>query len=315
VYKYKTSLSCHVARNESTFKVPQNFTNNSQDEDKTRRNYEVSFKIVTFPYFSSCGLESLIRCVSEFRKPTVNFVMAVPLSVCPHGIIHSHWTDFHKIWYLRIFRKVPRKNLSRLTDTLHEDPCTFMVIARWILLKMRKFSDKSCKENENTFYVQQLFFWKSCRLWDNVEKYSRDRQTTDENITQCMYFSCWINKATDTHSELVILIAFARQKLLRERTWILRYRYVPCLVCFRHCISIGPNLLQILTRHGARFDIVLKVNTMCISYWMDYTCHRTVIHPSTEIFRNSMHWRSFWEASNSSANEELSRILWKFKVC
>jgi len=46
----------------------------------------------------------------------------------------SHWTDFHEIWYLRIFGKYFEKknqvlkNLTGLTSTLHEDLRTSMVI-------------------------------------------------------------------------------------------------------------------------------------------------------------------------------------------
>jgi hypothetical protein len=50
-----------------------------------------------------------------------------------------------------------------------------------------------------------------------VEKYGRDRQVTDDNIILRMRFACWITKATDTHSEYVILIAFEMQQWLRER--------------------------------------------------------------------------------------------------
>ena len=39
-------------------------------------------------------------------------------------------------------------------------------------------------------------------------------------------FACWITKATDTYSEYVILIAFPRQKWLRERALTLRYAYI-----------------------------------------------------------------------------------------
>jgi hypothetical protein len=53
--------------------------------------------------------------------------------------------------------------------TLHEDLCTFMIVSRWILLRMRNFSDTSYRENQNTFDFQYFFPWKSCRLWDNVE--------------------------------------------------------------------------------------------------------------------------------------------------
>jgi hypothetical protein len=65
---------------------------------------------------------------------------------------------------------------------------------------------------------------------ENVEKYDKVRQATDENIIQRMRFACWITKATDIHSEYVILIAFTRQQWLRERATMLHYTYIVCLV-------------------------------------------------------------------------------------
>jgi hypothetical protein len=44
-----------------------------------------------------------------------------------------------------------------------------------------------------------------------------------------MRIACWIPKATDTHSEYVILIAFPLQKWLRERASLLHYTYIACL--------------------------------------------------------------------------------------
>jgi hypothetical protein len=52
------------------------------------------------------------------------------------------------------------------------------------------------------------FFRKSYRLSDNVEKYGTARQATDDNILRRIRIACWITKATDTHSEYVIHIAF-----------------------------------------------------------------------------------------------------------
>jgi hypothetical protein len=71
------------------------------------------------------------------------------------------------------------------------------------------------------FMVNSFFFRKSCRLGDNVEKYGTATQATDDNIIRRMRFACWITKATDTHSEYVIIIAFPRQQWLRERTSML----------------------------------------------------------------------------------------------
>ena len=43
--------------------------------------------------------------------------------------------------------------------------------------------------------------------------------------------ACWIIKATNTHLEYVILIAFPLQQWLRERASMLRYTYIACLFC------------------------------------------------------------------------------------
>jgi hypothetical protein len=50
------------------------------------------------------------------------------------------------------------------------------------------------------------------------------------NIIRRMRIACWVTKATDTRSEYVILIAFPRQQWLHERTSMLRYMYIACLV-------------------------------------------------------------------------------------
>ena len=41
-----------------------------------------------------------------------------------------------------------------------------------------------------------------------------------------MRISCWIPKATDTHSEYVTLIAFPLQQWLHESTSLSRYTYI-----------------------------------------------------------------------------------------
>jgi len=63
-----------------------------------------------------------------------------------------------------------------------------------------------------------------------VEKYGRAGQATNGNIIRRMRFACWVSKATDTHSECVIHIAFPLQKWLRERSSGLRYTHICRLV-------------------------------------------------------------------------------------
>jgi hypothetical protein len=73
-----------------------------------------------------------------------------------------------------------------------------------------------------------IFSRKSCRLWDDVERYGTATQPTAVSTMRRMRFACWITKATDT--EYVILIAFPRQQWLSERASMLRYTYIACLV-------------------------------------------------------------------------------------
>jgi hypothetical protein len=58
-----------------------------------------------------------------------------------------------------------------------------------------------------------------------VEKYGTATQATHGNIKQGMRFACWTTKATDTHSEYVILIVFPRKQWLSESGSMLRYSY------------------------------------------------------------------------------------------
>jgi hypothetical protein len=77
-----------------------------------------------------------------------------------------------------------------------------------------------------------------------VKKYCRARQATYGIIIRRMRIGCWITKATNGHSEYVILVAFPRQKLFRERAPMLHI-YVLCLSCLLqlHLVVSGAELL------------------------------------------------------------------------
>jgi hypothetical protein len=55
-----------------------------------------------------------------------------------------------------------------------------------------------------------------------------------------MRIACWLTKATDPHSEYVILIAFPPQQWLKERPLMLRYTYLACLVSF-YCVRCNTQ--------------------------------------------------------------------------
>ena len=76
------------------------------------------------------------------------------------------------------------------SSTLHEDQCTFMIISRSFLLRMRNASERSCGGNQYTHLMFNSFISprKSCSLWDNVQNYCTVGQATDDNMAHayCM---------------------------------------------------------------------------------------------------------------------------------
>jgi len=78
-------------------------------------------------------------------------------------------------------------------DIVHEKLHTFIRASRVINLRMRKFSDKSSREYQNTHFIFHNFFFfftKSWRSWNTVEEYGRAGQATDDNIIQRMRLAC-----------------------------------------------------------------------------------------------------------------------------
>jgi len=61
-------------------------------------------------------------------------------------------------------------------------------------------------EEDKTHILYSVFFFKSCRLWDNVENFRRGGKT--QLTTSRLRMACWILNATNTRSEQanVILI-------------------------------------------------------------------------------------------------------------
>ena len=106
-----------------------------------------------------------------------------------------------------------------------------------IISNISSFNEKYFREllqrKSNHTFMFKNFLRKLCRLSENVEKYGRARQVTDDNIIRRMHFACWITRDTDTHSEYAMLIFFW-QKWLQERASLLFYTYIAFLVKYWH---------------------------------------------------------------------------------
>ena len=101
-----------------------------------------------------------------------------------------------------------------------------MIISCLVLLRMRNISDKFAEKVKTHFMFNNLFNSKLYEIkWKNIVETDRPRMTIWR-----MHITCTVTKATNAHSEYVILIAFSRQKLLQERDSVLRYTYIAFFV-------------------------------------------------------------------------------------
>jgi hypothetical protein len=84
-------------------------------------------------------------------------------------------------------------------------------------------------------------------LQDNVEKYGRARQSTDDNKTQHRKGNICVpdnyGKNMNTHSEYLIVTAFPWQHWLCECAPTLHYTYVACLILLC-CAVITTQLVE-----------------------------------------------------------------------
>jgi len=80
-----------------------------------------------------------------------------------------------------------------------------------------------------TFFSFFLFFFENCAVYETMWKNIVERDWLQMTIWR-MRVSCWLPRATNTHTGCVILIAFPLQQWLHEVVSMLRYTYIACLI-------------------------------------------------------------------------------------
>jgi hypothetical protein len=118
----------------------------------------------------------------------------------------SHGRIFMNSNIRLFFENVSRKfkfhlNLTRITGTLHEDQYTFWIISRSAVLRMRNFSEKSCREIPNTYFMFDSFYFSSkiVPFVRYVEKYYRAGLATDD-YGACALCTGYLRLQTHTHT-------------------------------------------------------------------------------------------------------------------
>ena len=160
----------------------------------------------------------------------------------------------------------------------------FLIITRSVLPRIRNVSGKRSRENQNTFFVQEHFFFFENRAFDEIMWKDFVKRGRPQMTIWRMRISCFITKATNTHSQYVILIAIPLKQRLHETTSMLRT--LP--VIFR---------LVYLLSGDWRFSILLIFRTACflILSFILWTPHK---HNKSQFlstcFSVSVHFGVVW---------------------
>jgi hypothetical protein len=143
-----------------------------------------------------------------------------------------------------------------------------MTISRWILLRMRNISDKSCTENRNTHFTLSTFFFffrKSCLSWDNVEKYGGVGGARND-------FTIWrIIKATRLHTHAHI----------RAPTRTHMCSHMRRQICNTSCISTET----IVARTRGSVALYVHCHSCChTSHFLNMKLSSAICHPLVRHF-------------------------------
>ena len=161
-----------------------------------------------------------------------------------------------------------------------------LIISRSVNHKISNVSDKVCRECQSThFMFNNVFFRKSCHLWDNVGNYCWVRQTTDDNVLRRTHIAYWITKVTNTHSQYVILAAFPLQTLLHGLAWILRHTYFTTLVHSIYTVMCRTNVFP--CKHIV--DYASRDVLECVGY-------STHLYPTSYFKKNMVYLRLKFQA-------------------
>jgi hypothetical protein len=142
------------------------------------------------------------------------------------------------------------------------------ILSRTVLVRMRNVSDKRCTENQNTHFSLNFFSRKSCRLWDNVQKYCRAGQDTDNNMA---HVHCMLYTSGNRHTLRICNTYYfsAASMVVRTRSNVMLYVYclklfrcnMPWLIYRQYVVNFPQLSSKLTTAIPRQFHLTLLENT------------------------------------------------------
>jgi hypothetical protein len=119
------------------------------------------------------------------------------------------------------------KLLTRIRGTLREDRYTVLITFRSVLSGMKNTSDQIVEKINTQFFLSNNVLSKNGSVYEIMWRNNGELGRPQTTIWR-MRIACWIPKATNTHSEYVMIIAFRLQQWLNGCASKLRCAYSAC---------------------------------------------------------------------------------------
>ena len=132
-----------------------------------------------------------------------------------------------------------------------------MILSCSVILGMRNVTGKICRERRNT-----LFFRKSCRLWNNVEKYCKAGHATYGNLAHA---NCMLDTYSYKHTVII-----RNNHFFSTATMVTQKRL--SIKLYAHCLSLF-YLIQRISKLNVISGFHRKVDEICalLGYYAAYS--------------------------------------------
>ena len=179
-------------------------------------------------------------------------------------------------WFIIYYRLVMRGNSNiKLPATLHTDQQRFCLHLPQFFLECEMFQRKLVEKIKTHIFLSVTFFpRKQCSLWDDVEKYYRARQATDENTAQVHYV---LDTTGHKHARRICNTCCFSTVTMVARTRLNVPLYVHCLSCLKLLTDFKSSRCN-----GAMTRYVLRcVDISQLCFFQMLTPPQTHIHLSS----------------------------------
>ena len=153
--------------------------------------------------------------------------------------------------------------MTRITGTLHEDQYTFSIIPRSRLLRIRNLSNKRCRENWNTCFVFNKFFFLNRAVYEITWK-----NTAESTGHRLRYDACGLHagipKATNSFSEYVILLFFHCNSCCTKAPHNRIMHTLPVLLYYLRTTAYV---------HELAFPLKISLSCLSLNFLLHATCH------------------------------------------